>query len=132
MTRDQLAQAYGDYIACLNARDWQALSQYVDEDVQRNGKLIGIDGYRQMLEENVTEIPDLHFSVELLVVDPPYVACRLRFNCTPKEMFLGLHVGGAKVSFSENVFYEFADQKISRVWSVVDKAAIEEQLSTAP
>ncbi|WP_336605525.1 ester cyclase [Chromohalobacter canadensis] len=27
--------------------------------------------------------------------------------------------------FAENVFYEFRDEKIVQVWSVIDKAAIE-------
>jgi predicted ester cyclase len=37
-------------------------------------------------------------------------------------------VNGRKVSFSENVFYEFRDERIWNVWSVIDKAAIESQL----
>jgi len=32
------------------------------------------------------------------------------------------------VSFTENVFYEFRDERIEKVWSVIDKAAIESQL----
>jgi predicted ester cyclase len=43
-------------------------------------------------------------------------------------MFLGLHVNGKRVSFTENVFYEFRREKIWQVWSVIDKAAIEAQL----
>jgi predicted ester cyclase len=37
-------------------------------------------------------------------------------------------VNGRKVSFTENVFYEFRNGKIVQVWSVIDKAAIEGQL----
>jgi predicted ester cyclase len=33
------------------------------------------------------------------------------------------------VSFAENVFYEFRSGKVWQVWSVIDKAAIEAQLS---
>lgn len=43
-------------------------------------------------------------------------------------MFLGLAVNGKRVSFTENVFYQFRDGKIAQVWSVIDKAAIEAQL----
>lgn len=32
------------------------------------------------------------------------------------------------MSFVENVFYEFRDEKIVQVWSAIDKAAIETQL----
>jgi predicted ester cyclase len=81
-----------------------------------------------MLERDFIEIPDLHFNIEILVSAPPVIASRLRFDCTPKGKFLGLEVNGRKVSFAENVFYEFRDKKIRQVWSVIDKPAIEAQL----
>jgi predicted ester cyclase len=43
-------------------------------------------------------------------------------------LFLGLPVSGRRVNFTENVFYEFRDERIAEVWSLVDKAAIEAQL----
>jgi predicted ester cyclase len=52
----------------------------------------------------------------------------LRFDCTPTAILFGLPVNGKRVSFAENVFYEFRDQRIEKVWSVIDKAAIEAQL----
>ncbi len=64
----------------------------------------------------------------MLICEPPFVASRLRFDCAPKGVFLGLPVNGRTVSFTENVFYEFRDGKIHEVWSVIDKAAIEAQL----
>ena len=57
--------------------------------------------------------------------DAACIASRLRFDCTPGGIFLGLPVNGKRVSFAENVFYEFRNEKIDRVWSVIDKAAIE-------
>ena len=74
------------------------------------------------------KFPDLQFNIQLLISDPPYIASRLGFECTPKGKFLGLHVNGKRVSFTENVFYEFRTEKIHKVWSVIDKAAIEAQL----
>jgi predicted ester cyclase len=74
------------------------------------------------------EIPDLHFNIHLLISDSSRVASRLGFICTPKGNFLGLPVNGKKVSFTENVFYQFREGKIEQVWSVIDKAAIEAQL----
>jgi predicted ester cyclase len=81
-----------------------------------------------MLEKDFYEIPDLYFDIQLLISDPPYIASRLKFDCTPKGKFLGLQVDGKRVSFSENVFYEFRGEKIWQVWSVIDKPAIEAQL----
>ncbi len=128
MTRSDLADIYRDYIACLNRQDWPALGQFVHDDVARNARPLGLSGYRAMLEQDFREIPDLRFNIELLISDPPDIAARLKFDCTPVGTFLGLAVNGKPVSFCENVFYRFRDGKIWQVWSVVDKAAIEAQL----
>jgi predicted ester cyclase len=128
MIKADLAAVYQDYIACLNKQDWPKLDQFVHDAVCYNGQRIGILGYREMLERDFSEIPDLYFDIQLLVSDPPHIASRLRFDCTPKGTFLNLHVNGKRVSFTENVFYEFRREKIWQVWSVIDKAAIEAQL----
>jgi predicted ester cyclase len=128
VTNPALSNIYRAYIACLNRQDWPMLGQFVDENVTRNGERLGLSDYRQMLERDFDQIPDLSFNIQLLVADPPYVASRLAFDCSPKEKFLGLNVNGKRVSFVENVFYEFRAEKIVQVWSVIDKAAIEAQL----
>ena len=128
MSKTDLSIVYRGYIACLNKQNWSKLEQFVHDDVHYNEQQIGIVGYREMLERDFCEIPDLHFDIQLLISDPPYIASRLRFNCTPKGTFLGLHVNGKRVSFTENVFYGFRGEKIAQVWSVIDKAAIEAQL----
>jgi predicted ester cyclase len=128
MSKADLSNVYRGYIACLNQRDWPKLGQFVDDNVYYNGRQIGLSGYREMLERDYDEIPDLHFDIELLISDSPYIASRLAFDCSPKGKFLGLDINGRRVSFSENVFYEFREDKIVRVWSVIDKATIEAQL----
>jgi predicted ester cyclase len=128
VTKTDLSDVYRAYIACLNRQDWPNLGQFVHDEVHYNGQRIGLSGYREMLERDFLEIPDLHFNIDLLISDPPYIASRLAFDCTPKGKFLGLPVNGRKVSFTENVFYQFRNEKIDQVWSVIDKAAIEAQL----
>lgn len=128
MTGTTLSDIYRDYIACLNKQDWPQLGRFVDDDAIHNGRRLGLSGYRQMLEKDFDDIPDLYFNVRMLIADPPYIASRIDFDCSPKANFLGLLVNGKRVSFSENVIYEFRDGKIVQVWSVVDKVAIEAQL----
>ena len=128
MIKADLSEVYRSYIACLNQQDWSSLYRFVDEKVSRNGQEIGLSGYREMLERDFCEIPDLRFNIQLLICDPPYLASRLFFDCAPKGKFLGLPLNGKRVSFTENVFYEFRTGKIVQVWSVIDKAAIEAQL----
>ena len=128
MASTSLSDLYRAYIDCLNRRDWEQLGQYVDDEVEHNGRPLHLSGYRDMLVKDFEDIPDLRFNVQLLACSPPLVAARLAFKCSPKGKFLGLNVNGRVVSFAENVFYEFKFSKIASVWSVIDKAAIEAQL----
>jgi predicted ester cyclase len=128
MTDVSLAEIYRAYLACLNKQNWATLDQFVDDDATHNGRVLGVAGYRAMLEKDFRDIADLHFDVQLLVCEPPFVASRLQFDCTPRGEFLGLPVNGKRVTFAENVIYQFRGGKICEVWSVVDKQAIERQL----
>lgn len=112
MTAD-IEKIYQGYIACLNRRDVTVLKQ---------------SGYTTMLENNFIEIPDLQFTIQLLISNTDYLVSRLAFDCTPKENFLGIPINGKRVSFTEKVFYQFREKKIQEVWSIIDKAAIEAQL----
>lgn len=128
MTADHLSSLYRAYIACLNAQDWANLGRHVAQDVRYNGETVGLAGYRAMLEGDFRAIPDLRFEVEQIVCEPPHLACRLQFDCTPKGMLFELPVNGRRVRFAENVFYEFAEGRIVAVRSIIDKAAIAAQL----
>ncbi|WP_307233504.1 ester cyclase [Pararhizobium capsulatum] len=124
-----LADLYRSYIACLNSEDWENLGTYVDENVGYNGQTVGLVGYRQAREDEFREIPDLHFDISILVPNENTVASRLDFNISPRGELLGLPVNGKRVSFSENVFYEYENGKIAGVWSIVDRAAVEAQIA---
>jgi predicted ester cyclase len=128
MADPSLSNVYRAYIDCLNRQNWVELEQFVHSEAHYNGKRIGLSGYREMLERDFREIPDLHFNILLLICEPPRIASRLGFDCTPRGSFLGLEINGRKVSFAENVFYEFDGRKIKAVWSIIDKVAIEAQL----
>jgi predicted ester cyclase len=128
MTKEDLRDRYHGYIDCLNRQDWRHLGDYVAGEVQRNGETLGLAGYRTMLEGDFAAIPDLFFKIDFIVSEPPYVAARLIFDCTPKGELFGLPVNGKRVSFTENVFYRFGNGKIETVWSVIDQAAIKAQL----
>jgi predicted ester cyclase len=128
MTRDEVRDRYRGYIDCLNRQDWVHLGDYVGDEVHRNGASLGLAGYRKMLEGDFAAIPDLVFKIDFIVSEPPHVAARLLFDCTPKGELFGLPINGRRVSFTENVFYRFANGKIETVWSVIDQAAIAAQL----
>jgi predicted ester cyclase len=128
ITAAELRSIYQRYLDCLNAQDWPRLGEFVHDSVSHNGRPLGVAGYRSMLENAFRQIPDLHFRVELLVCEPPAIAARLRFHCSPRGEFLGLPLNGRTVSFAENIFYAFEGRKIRTAWSVLDKSEIEAQL----
>lgn len=126
--RDLLA-GYRDYLACLNAREWDRLAQFVAEEVRYNGNRMSLNDYRAMLQGDTQAAPDLRFEPDLLLAHNDMVACRLVFSCTPRHGFLGFEPTGGHVTFAEHVFYTFENQRIVEVWSVIDKEAIREQVS---
>ena len=130
MTNTELTALYRGYIDCLNRQDWANLGDFVHSAAVYNGNQIGLDGYRAMLEADFLAIPDLHFTIDILVADPPYVSSRLLFDCTPTGLLFGLPVNGRRIQFSENVFYRIGEGRIDQVWSVIDKAAVAEQLGS--
>ena len=120
---------YHQYIACLNARDWERLGEFVTDGVIHNGRRLGVDGYRAMLEENCRDIPDLQFETNIVVADEGHIASRIRFSCAPSGEFLGLPLNGRRIVFYEHAFYALVGGKIAEVFSVIDKTGIEAQLT---
>ena len=130
MAPEELKLAYRGYITCLNSHDWKSLGLFVAEDVEYNGSIIGLEGYRRMLEGDFKAIPDLRFNIDLLISEPPTIACRLLFHCTPTGQLFDIPVNGRRVQFSENVFYVYASDLITKVWSVIDTAAIRQKIES--
>ncbi|MET0705196.1 MAG: ester cyclase [Mycobacterium sp.] len=124
---EPLADVYRRYLQCLNDRRWGELGEFVSDDAIHNGRPLGLEGYRAMLEADTTAIPDLRFIAELIVTQEEVVASRLMFCCTPQEPFLGFEPSGKPISFAEHVFYRFRDSKIAEVWSLIDTQAIAAQ-----
>ena len=104
------------------------MGDFVHESARHNGRPLGLDGYREMLEGDFRAIPDLRFNVDLLVCEPPHIAARLCFDCAPEGVLFDLPVNGKRVQFDENVFYELAEGRIIAVRSVIDTAALRGQL----
>ncbi|MBP2234127.1 putative ester cyclase [Sinorhizobium kostiense] len=43
----QLADIYRAYLDCLNRQAWDELGRFVDNEVQHNGLLLRLSGYRK-------------------------------------------------------------------------------------
>ena len=51
------AARYRSYLECLNRRAWPDLGLHVRDDVVYNDEVIGLSGYRSMLQRDTSEIP---------------------------------------------------------------------------
>ncbi|MEV4346774.1 ester cyclase [Actinoplanes sp. NPDC049596] len=124
---DQLEGIYRDYIAALNDRRLDDLGQFVHDRLTYNGEQWSRERYQARLTDDVRNIPDLRYEVQLLVTGPDHVAARLWFDCAPRHEFLGLTPDGRRVSFAEHVFYRFRANRIEHVWSLIDTDSIRRQ-----
>lgn len=131
MSASELRQHYLDYLGALNERRFEQLPSFVAEELVYNGEPMTGRQYRELLEDDVRRIPDLWFDVQHLVVEDGFVACRISFDCTPREPFHGRQPTGSRVVFAEHVFYRFHNDRITQVWSLLDVTALERQLPRA-
>jgi len=120
---------YRAYLNALNEHRLDDLVHYVQDEVQYNGRAWTRDQYRDNIAGDIAAIPDLFFHAEIVVADENQVACRIRFDCTPEQEFLGFTPNGKRLSFTEHVFYRFVDHRIAEVWSMIDRPAIAAQLA---
>ena len=129
MDDSELEHVYRDYITTLNERRFADLNRFVHQEIAYNGELWTRERYQSLLTEDVRHVPDLHYSIALLVVGASHVAARLWFECSPRREFLGIDTRGQRISFAEHVFYRFHEGRIQEVWSVIDTDGIRRQLS---
>lgn len=124
-----LASRYRAYLNCLNERRFADLPEFAHDPVVHNGRTLTMARFQDLLRQDATEIPDLHYAIERLVVQDDEVACRIRFDCTPAADFRGIPPTGRAISFVEHVFYRYDNGKIAQIWSLIDIDAIRAQLT---
>jgi steroid delta-isomerase-like uncharacterized protein len=129
MTDDELADHYRAYLTALNERRFDDLGDFVHDELTYNDKPITRRRYADMIAGDAAAIPDLFFDAQLVVAAAGRVACRIVFDCVPQHDFLGFTPNGERLVFAEHVFYDFRDGRIAAVRSMIDRWAIQAQLS---
>lgn len=124
-----LGARYHAYLAALNERRLGDLVEHVHDELTYNDQPMTRRQYQDLIAADVAAAPDLVYDARLVVVDGDHVACRLVFDCAPPGEFLGFRVDGARLRFAEHVFYRYRDGRIAAVRSMIDRAAVAEQLA---
>lgn len=123
-----LESHYRAYLHALNERRLDDLVHYVQDDLHYNGHAMTRPEYQEMIASDIAATPDLFFDAQNIVTNENWVACRIVFDCTPVKEFLGFQPSGRRISFAEHVFYRFSEGRIAEVHSLIDRAAVAEQL----
>ncbi len=124
-----LEDTYRAYLDVLNTRRFEQLARFVHDDLTYNGEPLTRQEYADLIAADVAAIPDLFYDAQLIVATDEQVACRIVFSCTPQREFLGFTPNGQRLTFAEHVFYDFHDARIAAVTSMIDRHAIQTQLS---
>ena len=127
-----LEARYRAYLDVLNERRLDDLEHFVRDELTYNGEPLTRKQYQDLIAADIAAIPDLVYDAHLVVASGDQVACRLVFDCTPRQEFLGFTPDGRRLVFAEHVFYRFRDGRIAAVSSLIDRAAIAAQLRGDP
>ena len=119
---------YRTYLACLDERRLDDLAEHVHDELIYNREPMTRRQYRDLIAADIEAIPDLFYDGQIVVADADGVGCRILFACTPQRGFLGFTPNGARLEFAEHVFYRYREGRIAAVSSLIDRAAIAEQL----
>ena len=92
----------------------------------------GIKGYKQHVSEFYGAFPDLHFTIDDMVVEGDKVAVRLTATGTHKGEFRGIAPTNKKVTVWEIQIDRVAGGKFVEGWSRYDTLGLMQQLGLIP
>ncbi|KAI1384128.1 SnoaL-domain-containing protein [Hypoxylon trugodes] len=132
LPREKLEELYRGYVDTVNFRRTATdYAKYVDqpEMLLNNGAPA-----RNIVEDTLAAIPDLHVEIETLIADEESqrVAVWLKFTGTPIKEYGGLVANGRSVGFTEHATYQFVNGKIQRIWGVMDLDEARQQQTQNP
>ncbi|MCO8275835.1 ester cyclase [Actinoplanes sp. TRM 88003] len=123
-----LEDTYRAYLQALNERRLDDLAEFVHDSLTYNDEPLTREQYAAMIAPDLTAAPDLYYDATILVATDTQIACRIQFDVTPQSEFLGFPATGTRLVFAEHVFYDFTDNRIKAVTSLIDRWAVHQQL----
>ena len=85
-------------------------------DVAIDGTPRGLDAYVEELRAVVRALPDYHWELRRLLVDPPWIAAHVTDTGTHRGTFLGVAATERTVSVPEFAFYRIEAERITEMW----------------
>lgn len=131
MTAFDITTFYRDYIAALNARDFDAMDQFIADEVVLNNQPGTREDVLAVQRSTVDEVPDFHWEVEEFLVDGDRAAVRAINTGTPVKTWHGVAPSGASFRIVEYAIYRIRDGRFVEMTALHDSADAERQLRSA-
>jgi predicted ester cyclase len=124
----------------MNTGDVELISKTIDEIVEPDVLIgtplpveaTGAQALKQVWAMLLRGLPDLHVTVEDLIVEGDKVVCRNSVTGTHQGEYMGLPPTGRSVTYNEIFIVRFVDGRIAETWGVVDVFSQMKQLGVIP
>jgi len=123
-----LREFYERYIAALNARDFDVMGEFIQDEVTLNGEPGSRNDVLAVQKADVAAVPDLHWELQNLIIDGDRLAAQLINTGTPVKEWLGTTPTGASFEIVEYAIYQVRDGKFVHMAALHDAEALQRQL----
>ena len=114
----------------FNNRDMSVIPELISPDFAYDaffGSFRGPEGFRQMCELQNEAFPDLHYTIEDIIVEGDKVVSHLTWSGTFKGKFGGIEPTGKRITLTEAVFSTFKDGKETGPSTIADMLSFFQQ-----
>ena len=129
MSNIDLRDFYDRYIAALNARDFDVMDEFIQDEVTLNGKSATREDILAVQRLEAAAVPDLHWELTNLIIDGDRLGAQLVNTGTPTAEFVGVKPTGKPFEVSEYAVYQVVDGRFKHMAAIHDAETIAKQLS---
>ena len=112
----------------LEQVDTLIAAEYIDHNPIGPGGKSGIEGFKQTVRALRFAFPDLHFTVEQMIVNGNQVVVRTTMRGTHKNSFMGVDPTDKQVTVSGFDILRIADGVVAERWGTLDGLTLMQQL----
>ncbi len=112
----------------LEQADTLIATAYIDHNPIGLGGKSGIEGFKQTVRALRFAFPDLHFTVEQMIVNGDQVVTRTTVRGTHKNSFMGVDPTDKQVTVSGFDIFRIADGVVAERWGTLDGLTLMQQM----
>ncbi|MEG8037059.1 ester cyclase [Sphingomonas sp. LR61] len=128
MSDFNIREWYDEYVAELNAHQFDGMDKYIADDVTLNSEPASRDILLSVQRADVDAVPDLHWEVKEWLLDGNRIAIRAINTGTPTKEWLGVQPTGKAFEIVEYAIYEVRDGKFVHMTALHDASELRRQL----